>query len=136
MLNYLINNYITIILLVGAVTLFANYSKIGHKNLSFFKLLILYIVLLIAVTDIENYFGNLDHVTIYRYIFSILGYTLRPLIVLTFILTTIDITRKQRINLHIPIIITFLIYSTSFFSPVSFRFGPNNNFIRSNKMSC
>lgn len=91
------------------------------------------ILLLIAVTVAENieYAMSLrPEPTLLRVYMSIIGYTLRPLIIYTLILVLKYQSRKERLVLAIPAIINAVVALTAVFSDISFSYDAANEFVR------
>ena len=126
--NYLIQNYILIIMLMGMfiITLFDVY--LDRSMIIKLRVVILLIFALSVFNDLEKYTGNLDHFTYWRLIFSVICYSLRPTIIMMMIFIVSPKTNKL---IAVPAIINAIIASTAFFSDISFSFETEiNHFVR------
>lgn len=91
------------------------------------------IFLLMVVTVAENveYAMSLrPESTIVRVWMSIIGYTLRPLIIYVLILILKYRSRRERLVLAIPAIINAMVAFTALFSGISFSYDEANEFVR------
>ena len=129
MAYFLIDNLILVLLVLGIILLLNNHSKIGNKDLSYFKYVVIFIVIQIVADTLEGHYGSLDHVTIYRYICSIIGYIARPFILYALI-CGINNYKKSRRLLIIPGLVNALLYLSAFFTDIVFSFSSDNNFVR------
>ncbi len=108
----------------------AHFSKNDRKM--FISIIVLECLELISY-DIEYYLGNLDHVTIWRYILSNAGYILRPMMVYPFIMLVRANTFKRdplRFFDLIPLAFVIIIYQFSYFTHWVFYFTDTNHFVR------
>lgn len=91
------------------------------------------IMLLIVVTVAENieYAMSLRaEPTMVRVWMSIIGYTVRPLIIYVLILILKYQSRKERLLLAIPAMINMVVAFTALFSDISFSYDEANEFVR------
>ena len=91
------------------------------------------ILLLIGVTVAENieYAMSLRaEPTMVRVWVSIIGYSLRPLIIYTLILILKYRSRKERLILAIPAMLNIIVAFTALFSEISFSYDEANQFVR------
>ena len=128
MIDYLIDDYYILILVIGFVVLLFNDLRIKNSKSRVLKLLIVEVAAVTVFNALEYYFSTLDSFNYGRLIFSFLCYSLRPVIIITFI--TLLTNNKIMKFLYGLSFVNALIYSTCFFSSVAFSFGENNNFIR------
>ena len=125
----IIDNLILILLVVGIILLLNNHSKIGNKNLSYFKYVVILIIIQIIADTLEGYYATFNHVTTYRYITAVIGYIVRPFIIYALI-WGVNSNKKSRKLLLIPGIINALLYTSSIFTGLVFSYSSNNIFIR------
>ena len=129
--NYLIQNYILIIMLMGMfiITLFDVY--LDRSMIIKLRVVIVLIFALSVFNDLETYVGNLDHFTYWRLLFSVICYSLRPTIIMMMIFIVSPKTNKL---IAVPAIINAIIASTAFFSDISFSFETEiNHFVRGDR---
>ena len=117
---------ITLFLLIFVLT-----NSLTDKRLNMqFLITITLFSLLVIVDSIEYYLSSLSYPTIGRIIMSILGYTLRPIIIMNVILLVHQFKPKKLILYFIPCMLVFIISSTALFSDISFSYDEANKFVR------
>lgn len=127
--NILIENFVEIILLIGLViTLRANSSAgKGVSRVMWIECLI--IAVLIVANNVEVYASTLDHPNLLRVIFSYIGYAMCP-IMLLLLITLLSSSKKLKLVMWIIAGVNALIFSTAFFSKLTFWFNEANEFQR------
>lgn len=129
--EYVIENFILLILSIGLLLVLTKESSIGKRSANFIRT-ITFLVLLISLVDfMEAYCATLAYPTIWRKIFSWVGYSLRPLWVVLFIRSTIY--RKKTLWLYSLVVFNSLIYVTTFIpklETIAFTYDANNEFRR------
>lgn len=82
--------------------------------------------------NIEIIFGQMSTPTIWRTLFSVIGYVVRPALIYVVILihTRHHLSKKMKKLLLLPILITAVIMGSSFFCGIAFSYNETNNFIR------
>lgn len=107
-----------------------SFSNIRIKNSKskILRLLILEVAAITIFDALEYYCSTLDHFNYGRLLFSFLCYSLRPVIIITFISLLTD--NKIIKYFYILALVNSLIYSTCFFSDIAFSFDSNNSFLR------
>ncbi len=126
--DFLIKNYILIIMLLGMfiVTLFDVYLE--RSMIIKLRVVIVLIFALAVFNDLETYVGNLDHFTYWRLLFSVICYSLRPIIILLLIFI---VSPKINKLITLPALINIIISSTAFFTDIAFSFATDlNHFVR------
>lgn len=129
MLYILIQNYVALILILG-LTLQVITGNLFEKEIeqSFKKILSL-LFFLVIFDVIDYYLASKQTVNNFRYISSILGYVLRPSIMVLY--TTILLRNQKKYRwLWIPIIIEFILLLSTPFTHWVFYFDQNNIFHR------
>lgn len=130
MLYILIQNYIALILILG-LTLQVVTGNLFEKDMEkSFKLVLTLIFFLIIADVIDYYFSSKDTLNYFRYVSSIVGYVLRPSIMVVFTNILLRNSRKY-IWLWIPIIVEFLLLISTPFTHLVFYFDQENIFQRS-----
>lgn len=111
------------------LTLFTN-NKINKENKKCFYYIILTAVLEIIAYEAELITSSFDKPTNIRILLSVIGYTIRPLMIYLLIEVFTKKTKSwfNRIILVCPIIIVLLVTSTAFFSDICFSYDENNVF--------
>ena len=126
---YISSNMVTVVLILGATLFLIDdfKKKIPLINCVFINMLIIFIL---TFTDtIELFCANFDHPTTARIFFSVFGYCVRPLALVTIILYLLK-TKKERIIAIIPLVINTVIFCSAFFTDIAFSFNENNVYIR------
>ena len=122
---------ITPILIVMFLLTFILTNSLNDKRLNRqFLITIALFSALVIVDSIEYYLSSLTYPTIGRIIMSILGYTLRPVIIMNVILLVHKFKPKKLLLYFIPCIIVFLVTSTALFSNIAFSYDDSNEFVR------
>ncbi|MBR5341732.1 MAG: histidine kinase [Erysipelotrichaceae bacterium] len=92
---------------------------------------LLFITVLLISTLLIQGIGDYNATTRFqRYFYSILGYSIRPVIIVLFILITADQTENMKKLLWSSCIINALIYVSSFFYPIAIYISEKNKFFR------
>jgi len=126
MKEFIINDFLIITLIVGFLILLFNNLQIEDDKFKKIKILLLLIILLETFNFFESCFSTLPYHNIGRVICSFLCYSLRPFIIITFIsLLTNSKLLKYFYSLSI---INLLIYSTGFYSELSYYFTSDNKY--------
>ncbi len=126
---YILENFTTICLAIGLAILAVANNNLDNKTNRSFVLFTIVVLMLVAADITDHYLAGFDEVNNLRYLFSALGYTLRPAAIV--ILIEILLRRRKSIFiLWIPIIILGLIAFTSYFTHLMFWFLPTNQFIQ------
>lgn len=128
MIQYLIDDFFIVVLVLGFLVLHFNNLKFKTKRNKVLRLLLLEVAAITLFDTLEYYFSTLDSVNFGRIFFSFLCYSLRPLIIITFIsLLTENKIIKYFYSLSF---INAIIYASCFFSNIAFYFTDNNSFQR------
>lgn len=127
--NIFLLNFFTISLTVGLAIL-AISNRCFDKRSNGLFIIFISIVFVLDMADIcDNYCSTLSHLSIFRYISSSLGYTLRPAS-LAIILSILQRKKKANIYIWIPVMLVFIISITSKYTHLMFWFCQNNTFNR------
>lgn len=125
------NNFTLIFLIVGAFIVLSRRKEESNYQLKDLRTTIILITVLVIVNGLETYFSNYPNLYYLRMTCSILGYSIRPLIVLGLVLfmkNSMDM--KKNVLLFIPAIINILIYLTAYFCDIAFTFNDSYVFVR------
>ncbi len=89
-------------------------------------------VLVLIFSEIgERTSAGLSHPTVFRILMSVLGYTARPAIAYFFALIPFrNKISKYGVYLAVPVMVSFVVSCTAFFSPIAFSFNESNTFHR------
>ena len=131
LLHHLGESYISCMMIVGlGITMYIN----RHIKIPGNRIFAALIVMLLSITLIDQLeaWAAVDsrHFTL-RVVFSILGYILKPVLILTVSLAIRPPSRKSAVLLSLPAIANTLIYSLApVFHPLVFWFGASYHFVR------
>ncbi len=122
MLDFLYANFATIFLIVGLTLKLFRRGKTYHRNVDSLWITIVSIAVLIVSTALEVWAS--EDITRYywRILFSAIGYTVRPIAAMGFLLVIVGRTDKAWIY-WIPAIINGIIMFSAFVSPLPFWFS-------------
>lgn len=107
-------------------------SPVDRKTIRVIRGLIVLALVLATADFMESYFADLPYRTVWRKVFSWMGYSLRPLIVSMIIRILVYRSRKT-VLFYIPVLLCSLVYATTFvpaWEKVAFTFMEPNNFYR------
>ena len=126
--DFLIENYILLIMLTGMfiITLFDVYLE---KSMILKLRSVLGLIFALSVFNhLEKFTGTLQYFTYWRTVFSVICYSLRPIIIMMLIFI---ISPKISKFIAIPAVLNVLIASTAFFTGIAFTFDKEyNHFLR------
>ncbi len=129
MLDILLNNFITIFLLIGFIILLRTGDVFDKKTEKFLGLAALVITLLLICDMVDYYLSSSSTLNKFRYVTSSLGYALRPTALGLFI--TILLRKKDSLlHVWIPIAIESMISFTSYWTHWMYYFTDANEFVR------
>ena len=129
--DFVTKNFILLILVVGLILVVSKKTAIGARSARFIRIIALLALFLSIVDYLENYCSTLSYPTVWRKVFSWIGYTLRPLLVVLFIRTTIS--KKIALWFYSFVFINSAIYVTTFIPPLeklAFTYNELNEFDR------
>lgn len=122
-------NFVEIILLIGLIiTLKAN-SCVGIRVARVMRFETVVIIVLLIANNLEIYASRFTQPTLLRVVCSYIGYTICPVMVLMLI-KLVTTNKKLLITLWTIAGINALIFSTAFFSKLSFYYNEKNEFKR------
>ena len=122
---------ITPVLIAVFLFVFVLTNSLNDKKLNRQFIITLSLFLCLVLVDaIEYYLASLAYPTIGRIITSILGYTLRPIIIMNVILLVHKFEAKKLILYFIPCMIVLVISCTALLCDVAFSYYSNNEFVR------
>ncbi len=128
MIDFLSENYILIVLIIGFILLLKNSLHVEKSKTTRLKELILAVAIVTIFSALETYFGTWESYNIYRVFCSFICYSIRPLVVINFISLLTD--NKNIKYFKLLTIINCLIFSTCFFTDIAFSFSESNSFQR------
>ena len=128
-LDILVPNFIEIVLIIGLMLTIKFNSKIGKKVADILFLEIILVILLLITTDVEIYAATLPTRNMLRIVCSFIIYTFSPFTVMLLIRIVSDSVRLRNAMLILAGL-NFLVYSTAFFSRLSFWYTEDNIFKR------
>ena len=130
MIEVFVNNFILIVLIIGFFILSNNELKIESGKNKIVRLLLILVIIFTVSSISEEYFSNLPYYNIPRVILSFINYSLRPFIIVLFISLVVKERKKELKVLYLLAIINCIIYTTCFFSHLTFWFDSTNSFHR------
>lgn len=105
-------------------------SLLDKKLNRLFVTAIVLAVGLLMADGVEYYCSSLSYPVKARVVASIIGYTLRPMILLCIIFMLLRGRRKRKLLYFIPCILVFLTSVTALFSNLAFSYNEANEFVR------
>ena len=127
--SYITNNFVFLFLCIGFFILLEQNPAIGKKSVRGLKP-VLFLLLFLSIADgMEIYTSKFFYPSIWRVVYSVIGYTLRPVIAYLILGNIMERGKGYKL-LSIPAILNCLIYCTAFFSPIAFSFDKYNSFVR------
>ncbi len=125
----LLENFTTLCLLVGLGIIATTNKNLDERTNNSFIAFIWLVVLLTAADMADSYLAKLTYPTVWRYLTSAAGYTIRPASLMLFISILL---RRKRTNmlLWLPVLILGLIAFSSYFTHLMFWFDAGNDFVR------
>lgn len=128
--NFVQNNFILIVNILFLLVFLRTNTIFDTKITRRFSVSIFLLVVITITENVEYAMSLKAEPTMLRVWMSIIGYTLRPLIIYTLILILNYSIRKARLILAIPAIANAVIAFTALFSEISFSYDASNQFIR------
>ena len=125
--DYVIQNYILLIACTGILTITIYDVYLDRISIHILRWIIGIIISLSVIDYMESWFSDLPEPTTFRILFSVLGYTLRPTVIM---LAIFMIYHRVKLLTLIPAILNALVYCTAFFSDIAFSYSETNNFLR------
>jgi diguanylate cyclase (GGDEF)-like protein len=126
MINYFIGDYLILVLVLGFLVLLTNNMKVDQNKSKRLKVLLLTVTAITISSTLEEHFSTLSSYNYGRLICSFICYSLRPIVVITFISLLSD--NKIIKYFYGLSVINTLIYSTCFFTDIAFGFSSDNHF--------
>ncbi len=123
-------NYTTVLLVIFMIVFLISNVSFERRTTRLFMLSITTSLILVIVDSIESYTESLAEPTTLRILMSAIGYTLRPLSILSVLLI---ITRDRKINqmlLWVPVVINTVVSFSAFFCDWAYSYDANNEFVR------
>lgn len=105
-------------------------SMFENKVLNLFKKSVIICLIAVVVYSLELWTASWDSPSNWRILFSAIGYTTRPLIVMCIIYIVNRNDKKYSIIFFVPAIFNTIIAFSGFFSDISFSYDETNEFVR------
>lgn len=126
---YIELNLVTLIMIAGTL-LFLNRDLGKYKNIVvYIRWNLLFSLILSVVDTLELWTASLTEPTIWRILYSAIGYSLRPIIILTLIWGLTKGKRKRALY-SIPALLNALVVFSALFSDAAFSYNAQNEFER------
>lgn len=125
--NYLINNYVLMLMLIGMLTLSVYDVFLRKDMIRDLRIAIVLIFVLSIFDTAEQYFHDLTYLSVWRLVFSALCYSLRPIIILQTLFIVYD---KASRLLSIPAAINVFFAFSCFFTDIVYSYTEENHFKR------
>ena len=122
-------HFTTLLLIVVYAIKLSDQKKAKDAELRYFWMTLICCLLLVLEDVCESLCAMNPALRLPRIVFSIIGYTLRPVAAIGLLLVVCPPERRNW-KLWIPAIINLLVFLTAFFSPVAFSFDSEYAFVR------
>lgn len=122
-------HFITLILIVVLGIKLYNQKKAKDAELHYFWMTLTCCFVLVLQDVVESLCALDSDMRFFRILFSVVGYTLRPVAAIGLLLVVCPPERRTW-KLWIPALVNFAVFLTAFFSPVAFSFGEDYGFVR------
>lgn len=123
-------NYITVIMIIGLFLFIQTNNIFEEKITRWFRIAVLQVLVLVIVDGLEFWTASFDYPTMWRVIFSAIGYTIRPGIVLVILLMILEKKPLYKKLCVIPAVLNGIIMFSALFTDVAFSYDANNEFVR------
>lgn len=128
--NFIQNNFILVANILFLLVFLRTNTVFDKEITKRFSVSILLLVVVTIAENIEYAMSLRAEPTMVRVWMSILGYTLRPLIIYTLILILKYRSKKERTLLAVPAMINAVVAFSALFSDISFSYDAANEFVR------
>ena len=125
--NYLLKNYVLVFMILGMLALSAYDVFLRKDMIRDLRITIVLVFLLSVFDSMEAYFGNLPYVSMWRYFFSAVCYSLRPIIIMMIVFIVYDDSSRL---IMIPAIVNVITSFSCFFTGIVYSFTEDNHFER------
>lgn len=129
LLKFISENFITIFLIVGFSMKLSMHKSAQDTQMRYLWLSVLCAAFLVVADSLEGWAAADPARRVWRTLFSVIGYSLRPVAALSVALV-IAYQWKRKLLLWLPAILNALIMCTAFFSPVAFSYNDSYEFVR------
>lgn len=125
-------SFVPLVAIILTLILLLKNKTISKRITSFYILIVIIFAFLVIFDMLDYYLSSLDELNNFRYVTSILGYSLRPIALLLVLFTLLRHNSSKKIKgiLAIPAIVNILISLCNPFTFWMFRFDSGNHFIR------
>ena len=131
-LDYITNNYILIIELIGLLLLLSISVYVQKRTIRFTRIAVILIFLSSLLITVESKISYIDGtwgiVNIWRPLLTTAVYILQPLIIIIIMQITTQLKKKYLLLLLIPVAVCSLIYATSQLTHIIFYFNEPNDY--------
>lgn len=128
--NFIHINYTTILLVLFMLVFVLSNVSFDKRTTRLFMMAIGISLVLVIVDSIESYTATWSKPSNLRILMSAIGYTLRPMSIMSVLLI---ITRNRMINrwlIYLPMIINTIVSFSAFFCDFAYSYDENNEFVR------
>lgn len=127
-------NFAPIIGIIFQLVILCCFKNFTSKEKKIFILTFVLEIIELVAYNIEFYFAELSYPTVWRIIFSVIGYITRPALVYPFVLLLMDDTNTKFSKIKywdlIPLGIVIIVQQFAFYTKWVFYFNEENHFIR------
>jgi diguanylate cyclase (GGDEF)-like protein len=128
MLTDYLFTYYALFIMLGGILILTFYDVFLDRRMIRCLRIATFLILALSLSDtLEKYYAEFDHVTVWRYIFSSLSYTIRPTIM---VLIIFMVHRTIRFVVILPAVINMFFAFSWLFTDVVFYFDKKNVFVR------
>ena len=129
MLEFFTECFIPLALIVGAGFVLAFDTHVARQKKNLFIAILVITLLLAAVSYADNLAVAMDSPPVFRVLFNIAGFGLRPIVILLFIRLAVDLSRSYMVLTSLSVV-NILIYCTAFVNGFAFSVNENNVLVR------
>ena len=127
--DYLFDQFTFLSITILLLIVMTRYKVLGTENVNSIIVTVSIALLLSIVDYFETMMSVGSEYSIWRVIYSAIGYSLRPAAVVG-VMTMAWKNKKVIMAANVTVVLNALVYATSLFSPLTFSFSANNDFIR------
>lgn len=130
MYDYIQNNFVVVINILFLLVFLCTNDVFDKEITRKFQVSIGLLIVITIVENVEYATSLRAEPSMLRVCMSVVGYTLRPLIIYVLILIVQYRSRKAKLMLLFPAVVNALIVCTAFFTDISFSYDEANQFVR------
>lgn len=128
--DFLQINFGTLMIIIFMLIFIKTNRLFAKKDENLFLTGMLILSALVVVDNIELWTASFSHPTKLRICMSAIGYTLRPLIVLNFLVIVLRGAVKKYFIIVVPAIINAIVAVSAFFTDIAYSYDEANQFVR------